>query len=222
MTQLDDGFFSWLVGAATFDSALQIPNIEAPTTFSIPINLIPFSKRQYSSDKNEFIHFYEHDVVFRKLLQNPEDFIQQFYPFPGMITPDCSIYRDMPLVLQLTNTYMSRAIGCFFQEQGKYVIPNVRWGDERSYHEHCFGEKPFAFIGLPEHSILSISAYGCIRGFKNRQFFYDGLNAMMKWLKPAVVLVHRAMPPDVFKDALPKAEFHQYDNWITQKRKKVV
>ena len=39
------------------------------------------------------------------------------------------------------------------------MIPNVRWGDERSCTAECYGEKA-AFLGLPKHSIVSISTYG--------------------------------------------------------------
>lgn len=218
---IDDGFYPWLVEEASFESLWQIPKVEAPTNFIIPKNMIPFSKIAYSEAHTEFIHFYEHDIVFRKVLQNPEKYIQKFYLFPGIISPDCSLYRDMPLVLQMTNTYMSRAVGCFFQNQGIYVIPNIRWGDERSYKEHICGDVPFAFIGVEQESIVAISTYGCIRGKENRFHFREGLNAMMEYLKPKIVLVHGAMPTDVFGDVQRLAEFHQYENWTSQKRKKV-
>lgn len=221
MKIIDDGFYPWLVEAASFDSLLQIPRIKAQAKQIIPENLIPFSRISRSQTHNEFIHFYEHDMVFRRVLQKPEEYVQKFYPFPGIITPDCSLYRDMPLTLQLTNTYMSRAVGCYFQEQGIYVIPNIRWGDERSYKECVAGDIPFAFIGVGQNSVVAISTYGCIRGRENRYHFRAGLNAMMEYLKPQVVLVHGSMPEDVFCDALPRAEFHQYENWISQKRKKV-
>ncbi len=222
INKIDDGFYPWLVEASTFDGHFEIPMIEAPTNILVPKNLIPFSKIAYSEKQEEAIHFYEHDVVFRKILQSPEEYIQKFYPFAAVITPDCSLYRDMPLTLQITNTYMNRAVGSFLQEQGIYVIPNIRWGDERSYQDRAYGEKPFAFIGAPKHSIVSISTYGCIRSGDNRKIFHDGLCAMMEYLNPEVVLVHGVMPPEVFNDVLSKAEFHQYADWTTQKRKKVV
>ncbi len=221
MKIIDDGFYPWLVEEASFESLWQIPKIEAPTKFIIPENLIPFSKIACSEAHKEFIHFYEHDTVFRKILQNPEEYVQRFYPFPGIITPDFSLYRDMPLVLQMTNTYMNRAFGCFLQHQGKYVTPNIRWGDERSYKECISGDVPFAFVGVEQESMVAISTYGCIRGKENRYHFKAGLNSMMEYLKPKIVLVHGAMPMDIFSDVLNLAEFHQYDNWISQKRKKV-
>ena len=56
---------------------------------------------------------------------------------------------------EIANTYMNRAIGQYLQQQGIYVIPNVRWCDERSYTTCELIEK-FAFFGLQKHSIVSI------------------------------------------------------------------
>ena len=54
---------------------------------------------------------------------------------------------------------MNRAVGCYLQSHGVYVIPNVRWGDERSYTTVELPEK-FAFLGVPKNSIVSIGTYG--------------------------------------------------------------
>lgn len=43
------------------------------------------------------------------------------------------LYRDMPLCLQITNIYLNHALGVYMQTNGINVIPNVRWGDERTY-----------------------------------------------------------------------------------------
>ncbi|MBR6228616.1 MAG: DUF4417 domain-containing protein, partial [Eubacterium sp.] len=41
----------------------------------------------------------------------------------------------------------SRAIGYFFQKNRVYVIPCVRWGDERTYTTRVLPEK-VAFLGV--------------------------------------------------------------------------
>ena len=156
MNKIDDGFYSWLVDAATFDDVLDIPCMALPKRVEVPRNLIPFSKTPYSESHAEYVHFYEHDAVFKGFLQDPEQYIERLYRFPGIITPDCSLYRDMPLVLQMANTYMSRAVGCYLQEQGMNVVPNVRWGDERSYRPGIT-DIPFAFLGLEKHGIVAVS-----------------------------------------------------------------
>lgn len=221
MNKIDDGYYSWLVEAADFDSLLEIPKMTQPKHMEMPENLIPFSKMKYSKQYSEYIHFYEHDMVFRNFLQNPDRFIEQIYRFPGIITPDCSLYRDMPLVLQMTNTYMSRAVGCYLQEQGMNVYPNVRWGDERSYTP-VFTDTPFAFLGIEKHSIVSVSTYGCIRGKENKKYFHDGFHAMLKYLEPEIVLIHGAMPSDVFCDLPSNLHYAHYMDWTSQKRRAVV
>ena len=221
MRHIDDGYYSWLVEAATFDEILDMPCMTVPKRLEIPENLIPFSKTAYSVDYGEYVHFYEHDIVFRDFLHNPEAHVEQLYKFSGIITPDCSLYRDMPLILQMANTYMSRSIGCYLQEQGLNVIPNVRWGDERSYRPGIT-DVPFAFLGIEKHSIVSISTYGCIRGVENKKYFHDGFHSMLEFLKPEIVLIHGAMPADVFSDAPSDFCYVHYEDWITQKRKKVV
>ncbi len=218
--QIDDGFFPWLVQTATMEELLDMPCVAQPKRWEIPQNLIPFSKAVYSKKGEEYVHFYEHDTVFRDFLMQPESHIEKLYRFPGIITPDCSLYRDMPLVLQMANTYMSRAVGCYLQEQGMNVIPNVRWGDERSY-EPGITDVPFAFLGIEKHSIIAVSTYGCIRGNENKRHFHNGFHAMLAFLKPEIVLLHGAMPSEVFADIPPNLCVIRYDDWTTQKRKKV-
>ncbi len=220
MDKLDDGYCSWLVKAANFDEVLNIPIVTTPKRVEIPENLIPFSKLAYSADCTEYVHFYECDMVFRDFLHNPEPYIECLYRFPGIITPDCSLYRDMPLVLQMANTYKSRAIGCYLQEQGLNVIPNVRWGDERSYLPGIT-DIPFAFLGIEKHGIVSVSTYGCICGKENKRHFHDGFHSMLTFLEPEIVLIHGAMPSDVFSDIPTDLHCVHYNDWITQKRRRV-
>jgi hypothetical protein len=179
--------------------------------------MIPFSQRAKSKDCSEFIVFYEPDTTFSDFLRNPDDFLEEMRRFSGIVTLDCSLYRDMPLAAQITNTYRNRAIGHYLQKQGRYVVPNVRWGDERSYTT-CVLPDRFAFLGVPKHSIVSIGTYGCIRGRENHFHFKQGLAAMLEELQPEVVLVYGAMPDDIFADYQGKTRFVHYPNWIALKK----
>jgi len=216
---IDDGFNSGLVEMAKFDGIHEIPILDWPKEIIIPAGLIPFSQRRKSEDMSEFVHFYEHDLTFRDVLVSTEEYVDDLKCFAGIITPDCSLYRDMPLVLQFVNVYMSRAIGHYFQQQGMYVIPNVRWGDERTYTSEACGEK-VAFLGIPKQSIVSIGTYGCIKSAEDKYYFKAGLEAMLEELAPRVVLVYGAMPDSVFGGLTSYTEFHQYPDWISQRRRK--
>lgn len=214
---IDDGFRADLVRTADFYGIFEIPGIKKPEEFIIPKGTIPFSLRSKTHDYSEFVVFYEHDIRFADVLLATDDYLDELRNFSGIISPDCSLYRDMPLVLQIANTYMNRAVGHYLQSQGLYVIPNVRWGDERSYTTCMLPEK-FAFTGIEKHSIVSIGTYGCIQSRENRHYFREGLRAMLDELEPAIVLVYGGMPDDVFKEFQGRTKFIQFTDWISKKK----
>lgn len=216
---IEDGFNSELVETALFDGILEIPCIEKPSKLIIPEAVIPFSERKKTKDFSEFIVFYEYDEKFGDILSFPNSYLAEIKQFEGMVSLDCSLYRDMPLTAQIANTYRNRSIGYFFQKHGIYVIPNVRWGDERSYTTSTLPEK-FAFLGIPKHSIVSVGTYGAMLGKENRKYFRQGLEAMIKELEPEVVLVYGCMPNDVFGDFMDKTQFVHFVDWTSSRRRR--
>lgn len=119
----------------------------------------------------------------------------------------------MPLVLQMTDTYLNRQIGHYLQEQGLYVIPNVRWGDERTYKRIIQTELPFAFLGLEKHGIYSLGTYGCCKTSEYKHHLREGLRSFIKEIEPKIILVYGAMPDSVFGDFRKDAQFVHYDDW---------
>lgn len=207
-TIIDDGYSSYLVEGATFIGKYQIPSLPKHDEILIPKDMIPFDKRNVVKEKDLAIDFYMHDVTFRQILTSTSKYLDELSRFAAVISPDCSLYRDMPLCLQITNTYMNRAVGFYLQKHGVYVIPNVRWGDERSFE--------FCFQGLPTNDIVCISTHGCIKGEENKYYFKLGLEEMLIVLKPQVVLVHGSVPDEVFSDFLSETKFVHYENYISK------
>ena len=164
---IDDGFNAELVSNAFFAGHLEIPIIEKPKEIIIPDALIPFTQMKRSDTKSEAVHFYEHDTRVSDVLTCTKELLPELLKFSAVISPDCSLYRDMPLCLQIANTYMNRAVGHYLQSYGAYVIPNIRWGDERSFTTIELPEK-FSFLGAPKNSIISIGTYGCIQSRENK------------------------------------------------------
>lgn len=216
---IDDGFNAELVAKAYFDGIMEIPILSKPKEITIPSAVIPFSMANRSTDHSEFVHFYEHDKRFSDVLIATKEQLPVLRGFAGVISPDCSLYRDMPLCLQIANTYMNRAVGYYLQSQGLYVIPNVRWGDERTYTTVELPEK-IAFLGVPRNSIVSIGTYGCIKSAKNKHYFREGLTAMLDELSPQVVLVYGAMPDSIFASVKDRARFVNFPDWISTKRRR--
>lgn len=216
----DDGFNARLVEDATFTGYLEFPEIKKPDRIIIPDSMIPFSKRRYTDNHKEALMFYEHDLKFRDLLVGVDDYIDELRQFSVIISPDCSLYRDMPLVLQMTNVYLNRQIGHYLQQQGCYVITNVRWGDERSYTRIILDEVPFAFLGVPKQSIVSIGTYGCCKSKEDKVHLRQGLKAMLDELEPEVVLVYGAMPETIFFEFEPLTKFVHYPDWISSRHER--
>ncbi len=202
-TIIDDGFAPYLVDGAEFDGELEIPKIKN-RIYRLPQKMIPFDKRRKCEDKSRtYVHFYIHDICFRQVLTSTKRYLDEIKEFEGIITPDCSLYRDMPLVLQMANTYMNRAVGHYFQNKGINVIPNVRWGDERTYD--------FCFDGLELGGIYAISTHGCMKKKVEKEYFKKGLRVFLDKLNPNKVIVHGAMPKDVFDEFRDKTEFIHYE-----------
>lgn len=220
-TIIDDGFNSELVQNAAFDGEVEIPTLNEPTIELLPETLVPFTKRNYCRNPEKaYVCFYEHDLRFKDLLVSPDKYASELAKFAGIISPDCSLYWDMPLCLQVANIYMNRAIAYYYQTCNLRVIPNVRWGDERTFTTQCFPDK-VAFLGIPKHSIVSIGTYGCIRGKEKQSIFRAGLIAMLDELQPETVLVYGSMPASIFGDLLGRTHFVQYPDWISSQRRRI-
>ena len=208
---VDEGFRVSLVETAFFDGKFEIPHIDAPDKIIIPNGMVPFSVRERSQDKKDFVCFYEHDINFRDILTKTEEYVDELKQYPGIITPDCSLYIDAPLCVQIADIYLNRAVGHYLQKQGLYVIPNIRWGDERTFKEEFLGEK-VAFQGVDKHSIVSVGTYGQIQSAESKRFFREGLSEMIKELEPEVVLVY-----GYFKKT---TKFIPYPDWTTRMKSK--
>ena len=216
---IDDGCNPKLVKGAEFDGILEIPIIKAPKKIIIPPALTPFAKRNRVKNMKEMICFNEKDQNFSEILIDPDAYIADFKRFAGIVSLDCSLYRNAPLAVQITNIYKSRAIGSYYQRKGIYVIPFIRWGNRYTYTTEYFPEK-IAFLGVEKYSIVAIGTYGCIKTKEDKFYFKEGLNELIQTLKPKVVLVYGAMPSIVFSDFENTTKFVQYDDWTLRVHKK--
>lgn len=212
-----DGFNSKLIETALFDSFLEFPILETQKEIILPSIAVPFSKRAFiTGESNEMLVFYEQDPEFRDFVSVPQNFMDELCNVKIFSTPDCSLYRDMPLWEQLANIGVSRSIGYYLQQQGKYVIPNARWGDERTYTKNFFGFAP-AFSGLPHDSMLSIGTYGCSKKKEDKYHLEAGLDAMLVELTPKIVVVYGSCNPKIFAKYEKNTHFIHIPDWTTYK-----
>ena len=115
--------------------AYDMPVIQA--TNHVPKDLISFNYMLTKDDFAKGIHFYIDDYQFERIWNTPDKYMDRLAMFDCVLTPDFSLYMDMPLAMQIWNVYRSRLIGQKMQDAGITVIPALSWSDERSY-DFCF------------------------------------------------------------------------------------
>lgn len=198
----DDGFQSYLTEGAELVGDAGIPMLMHLDNVQIPADIFPFGKANVCKNRRQYIHFYQHDKEFSRVLTATTRYLDVLKLYDGVITPDCSMQIGQSPCLQQANTYMNRAVGYFLQRNGIPVIPNIRWSDESSF--------AYCFLGVYPGSIVSVSTHGCIQSRDQRRMFKTGLEAMLNELRPSSVLVHGYMPDDVFGEYLNQVDFHRY------------
>lgn len=135
------------------------------------------------------VHFFLDDERFEPVWKTPEKGFSYIERVGAALTPDFSLYPEMPLALQLFNVYRNRWCGAFWQSRGVRVIPTVGWSDASSY--------PFCFLGVESGSAVAVSTVGLgdPRGTRGategeRGLFRAGFAEMLARISPRLVLLH--------------------------------
>lgn len=158
----------------------NMPIIQA--TQHIPEDLISFNYVLSSKDYNKGVHFYIDDYQFERVWNRPHEYIERLSKFDCVLTPDFSMYTDMPLAMQIWNVYRSRLIGQVMQDAGLTVIPTLQWCRENSFD--------FCFEGLQRGGVVSVSTIGVKRDKEATQIWMTGMDEAIKRLKPSFVIVY--------------------------------
>ncbi len=207
-----DVFNSFLVNSAEYSGLFEFP-VVLPVQ-NRPNRLIPFSRAISLGDYDYWIHFYEDDYLFERLWKNPRKYLSILKRFNGVILPDFSLYRDMPLVMQLWNIYRSRALGTWLQQNQINVIPNVRFGDKRTFRYCC--------DGLSSGGVIAVGSYGTIKNRQDRDIFIAGLDVVIQRLSPTAIVVYGSAPSSIFKKYCDAGiEVLQFDSEFCTSRKEV-
>ena len=99
------------------------------------------------------MHCYNEDYQINILWTQPDKYLELFKKCRAVVTPDFSMYADMPEALLIYNAYRRQWVGRYWQENGVKVIPSC------SYPEGMI--EGWTFAGIPKSGILATSnAYG--------------------------------------------------------------
>lgn len=192
-----------------FDPHMTIGDYDMPTiqaTTPPEGEMLPFNyaKTHVSSDK--IVHFFIDDYQFNRLWERPEQYLSLLSKFEATLTPDFSLYVDMPAALKIYNIYRSRLLGQFWQQNGIKVIPTVSWAEEESF-EYCFD-------GLPHEATIAVSTVGIGRNADARKTYQMGLDEMIKRLSPQHLIVYG---PSIGAKYPPGLDIISHENEITER-----
>lgn len=185
------GAFDALHATQLFPSrnAYGIPDLQHAPVSRIPTWLVPYRQRIRAEKPPDegAVHFFADDYRFETVWSRPYKALAALTAYQMVLTPDFSLYRDWPLMLQMWNVYRNRWCGCFWQQQGFTVIPTISWSTAESYD--------FCFLGAPRRSVVAVSAVGVkLDSPLDCQLFLGGFREMARRLEPAVVLSYGPLP----------------------------
>ena len=171
------------------DNELGIPCLAHVPVKRVPLWLAPYRMRIRANEPLDdgAVHFFLDDYRFETVWSRPHKALQALAPYTTLLSPDFSLYRDWPLMLQMWNVYRNRWCGAFWMSQGFTVIPTVSWSTGASYE--------FCFLGLPRRSVVAVSVVGVrlddpLEGY----LFREGFREMVRRLEPTVVLSYGPLP----------------------------
>lgn len=148
----------------------------------IPTDLIGFNYAKTSENKKTGIHFYLDDYQFERVWNSPDEYIDILKQYECILSPDFSLYLDMPMPMKIWNVYRSRQIGQYYQSHGIKVIPTLSWAEKETFE--------FVFKGIPKGSVVSVSTIGVKQNKEALQIWKDGMDAMIKEIEPKTIIIY--------------------------------
>ena len=127
-------------------------------------------------------HFFIDDYQFERVWTSPARYVDCLRGYDCVLTPDFSLYMDMPAPMMAWNRYRSQALGAYWESQGLKVVPTLSWAQPSSYR--------FCFKGIPKHSTVATSTVGVARDKDAQKVWHDGMREAMRRLEPSRVLLY--------------------------------
>lgn len=144
------------------------------------------TKAQDDTGKDKTVHFFIDDVKFEGVWNRPERSAERLRQYKQILSPDFSLYTNMPVAMQLWNTFRRRWMSAYWQAEGLTVIPAVTWGDERSFD--------FCFDGIEQGGVVAVSTLGAKR---YKDLYLPGFIQMVKHIAPEKVVCYSKPFPEM-------------------------
>ena len=160
-----------------------------------PEDLQGFDYAKSASDESKRglgCHFFIDDYQFERCWSNPRRVIDWLRPYDCVLSPDFSLYLDMPMPMQRWNAYRSRALGLIWQREGMAVVPTLSWSVPESY--------AFCFDGIPTGGTVATSTVGVMADDAALAIWRDGMAEALRRVRPSRLLLYGSVPDFDFGD----------------------
>ena len=194
-----------LIDSSRLDGFYQMPIIRKEDF--IPDDLIGFNYMLTSKNKNVGIHCFIDDYQFERLWSSPQEYVEKIADYDCFLSPDFSLYLDMPMAMKIWNIYRSRLIGQFMQDCGICVIPTISWAEPETFS--------FCFAGIEKGSVVAVSTIGVKREEASFSIWKSGMDEMIRVIEPSAILVYGGEVEYDYQGI----KVVYYDNHVTEKMK---
>lgn len=181
------GNFDRLNARALYKSSNELGIPDLPAIQTVPAKLVSYNSR-YSIENaqpGDAVHFFLDDYRFETVWSQPYRSLIRLAKVGMALTPDFSLWTEMPLAMQQWQVYRSRWCGMWMHASGIPAIPTISWSSPVSWN--------FCFLGVPRKSVVAISTVGVTD--ESYPLFEAGFLQMMDVLEPSRVLVYGRMVP---------------------------
>lgn len=186
------------------ENNFNIPKIQGVETVDADVEWIPFNYVLLNKkiDKSKTgIHFFIDDYQFQRLWNNPQIYLNALSGYKYVLSPDFSMYTDMPKALQIYNHYRKHWVAAYLEQNGINVIPTICWSDNSSF-EWCFD-------GEPHEKPVAISTVGCMKFQERIDAFMQGYEEMKRVLNPSVIICHGKIPDKISDEVIRIPTFYE-------------
>lgn len=180
-------FHSDLYGPMPKAFSTPLPEL-APYKGDLPVRLLPFNVAYSTGNFNCTVHFFIDDLLFIRVLRNPEKYLDFFKNCHSVIGTDLSQYSDMSAEDRYYSAYINRAISAYFQQNGVRLIPNVTWSLPDSYY--------YSWSSMPSHSVIAINCKGIMQHDASIYLWKKGYTAACMTLCPSHIVRYGSIMPD--------------------------
>lgn len=178
------------------DNVWGIPTLKPVPLALVPDFLIPFRTRLRDgrSPEGYAVHFYIDDYRFNSAWGKPYAVMNGLKDnFKAVLTPDYSLYIDMPPVLKTFNVYRNRWCGAFWTEHTDLVvIPSLSWDTPDTFE--------YSFLGVPQNSVVAVKGVANSGNPSNPvhyNLYKQGYTEMVSRLHPSLIIIYGQIPSEL-------------------------